>query len=155
MSLNEATCRHCGNSFTRQPKSTAAYCSTRCRSAAKDAAEAAKRAERMAPLHAILNAAPPEVTDISVVTYHAHAVVWKVRRGSPAAHSSDSDAETFAVLNFYQMPDYVREALVEQAPDLIPAEVLALDPDPMRAIKLHQVAISSPQHWLGLYDKDT
>lgn len=127
-----ATCMHCLKPFTRLPKSIAAYCSPKCRSEAKDRAEAVKREEQAAPLNAILNAGPPEVTDISVITYREYQIAWTQVDGN----SSENGERTFAVRSFGSLPNHVRMALVENAQDLIPEEVMAFAPDnPMRAIQ--------------------
>jgi len=145
-------CKHCGQAFVRKPKSVAAYCSNKCRAASREAAELATLRMRDAAIRALLDAPPREVTDIAVVTYPAHAVVWKTRGGASGICNPDADGErTFAVTNFYQMPDYVRAAMVEWAPDIIPPEIAALAPDPMEAIKLHRVETSSLKQWLGRY----
>ena len=123
---------HCGNTFTRPPKSIAAYCSPKCRSEAKDEAEAAKRAEHMAPINAILNAGPPEVSEISIVTYREYQIAW-TQTDSNAAENSE---QTFAVRSFGSLPSHVLMALIHKAQDLIPEEVMAFAPDnPLKAIQ--------------------
>ena len=130
--MTAAICNHCGNSFTRPPNSTAAYCSPRCRSEAKDEVEAGKREERMAPINAILNAGPPEVTDISIITYREYQIAWT----QTDTNDLENGKRTFAVRSFGSLPSHVLMALVEKAQDLIPEEVMAFTPDnPMKAIQ--------------------
>ena len=132
--MSTATCMHCLSPFARLPKSIAAYCSSRCRSEAREAPEAAKREERMAPLNAILNAGPPEVTDISVITYREYQIAWT----QTDSNAPDNSERTFATRSLGSLPSYVLMALVEKAPDIIPEEVMMLAPDdPMTAIRLH------------------
>ena len=130
--MTVATCLHCLKPFTRLPQSTAAYCSPRCRSEAKDEAEAGKREERMAPINAILNAGPPEVTDISIVTYREYQIAWT----QTDTNTSENSERTFAARSFGSLPSHVLKALVEKAQDLIPEEVMAFAPDnPIKAIQ--------------------
>lgn len=132
--MTDATCMRCLEPFSRLPKSIAAYCSPKCRSEAKDGAEAAKRDERMAPINAILNAGPPEVTDISIITYREYQISW-IQTDSNASENSE---RTLAVRSFGALPSHVLMAIVEQASGIIPDEVMAYAPDdPMTAIRLH------------------
>lgn len=132
--MTAPTCMYCLNPFTRLPKSIAAYCSPRCRSEAVDATEAGKRAEQMAPINAILNAGPPQVTDISIITYREYQIAWT----QTDSNASDNSERTFATRSLGSLPSYVLMALVEKAPDTIPEEVMVFAPDdPMTAIRLH------------------
>ena len=133
-SMIAATCMQCLKPFTRLPKSVAAYCSPRCRSDAKEGAAAVEHEKWAAPLAAIINAGPPEVTDISVVTYREYQIVWTQTESG----FLDGKERTCAVRSFGSLPSHVLMALVEKAPDLIPDEVMSFAPDdPLNAIQCY------------------
>lgn len=130
--MTDATCMRCLEPFSRLPKNIAAYCSPRCRSEAREAPEAAKGEERMAPINAILNGGPPEVTGISIITYREYQIAWT----QTDSNASENSERTFAVRSFGSLPSHVLMALVEKAQDLIPEEVMAFAPDnPIEAIR--------------------
>lgn len=113
--MSPATCQHCAMTFTRKPRSVAAYCSDRCRRQAKDERVTASLRRSNAEL-ALLLGIPSDDYDI---TYEV------------ADHR-------ITVQGWGAVPPIVRENIIQNSQEAIPAEILALAPgDPRQALHRH------------------